>query len=161
MGEGLSLTSVFDVAEYVLDISGYLSTMKLQKLVFYSNALSLVSDGKPLFPETFQAWVNGPVCPPLYFAHRGRFIVGPGAFASHVGAAGLGEGSRRIVERTLNVLGNLDGNELSELTHHETPWTEARGNCGDADRCSSVITNEAIRSFYSSSECRNPLFCQG
>ena len=41
MGEGLSLTSVFDVAEYVLDISGYLSTMKLQKLVFYSNALSL------------------------------------------------------------------------------------------------------------------------
>ena len=152
------MTSVFDVAEYVLDISGYLSTMKLQKLVFYSNALSLVSDGEPLFPETFQAWVNGPVCPPLYFAHRGRFIVGPGAFAGHVGTSGLRERARRIVERTLGVLGSLDGNELSELTHHEAPWTETRGDCGDADRCSSVITNEAIRSFCPSSECRNQLF---
>ena len=47
----------------------------------------------------------------------------------------------------VGVLGNLDGNELSELTHHEAPWTETRGDCGDADRCSSVITNEAIRSF--------------
>ncbi|MBM6816837.1 DUF4065 domain-containing protein [Olsenella uli] len=152
------MASIFDVAECILDISGYLSTMKLQKLAFYSNALSLVIDGIPLFPETFQAWVNGPVCPSLHSAHRGRFIVGPGAFSDYVGAAGLGERERRIVGRTLSVLGHLDGNELSELTHREAPWVEARGGCGNADRCSSVITNESIRSFYSSSECGNPLF---
>lgn len=152
------MATVFDVAEYVLDSSGYVSTMKLQKLVFYSNALSLVSEGKPLFPETFQAWVNGPVCPSLFSAHRGKFVVGPGAFAQRADTARLGERAREIIGHTLDVLGGLDGNRLSELTHHEAPWIVARGNCGDSDRCSSVITNESIRSFYSSLECKNPLF---
>lgn len=155
------MASVFDVAEYVLDATGYVSTMKLQKLVFYSNALSLVSDGGPLFPETFQAWVNGPVCPSLFAAHKGRFVVGPGAFSGRADVTKLGSRARQIIERTLGVLGGLDGNRLSELTHHEAPWVEARGGCGDSDRCSSVITNESIKSFYSSPECGNPLFSRG
>lgn len=161
MRGGADFGCVFDFAECILDISRYLSTMKLQKLAFYSNAFSLVADGRPLFPETFQAWVNGPVCPALYSAHRGGFIVGLGTFSDHVGTDGLGERSRRIVECAHGVLGYLDGNGLSELTHRETPWVEARGGCGNADCCSSVITNESIRSFCSSPECGNPRFSQG
>lgn len=59
------MVSVFDVAEYVLSEVGYVSTMKLQKLVFYSQAYSLVTLDEPLFSDDFEAWVNGPVCPPV------------------------------------------------------------------------------------------------
>lgn len=45
------MASVFDVAECVLSETG-VSTMKLQKLVFYSQAYSLSVFDEPLFPMT-------------------------------------------------------------------------------------------------------------
>ena len=65
------MVGVFDVAEYVLSEVGYVSTMKLQKLVFYSQAYSLVAFDEPLFSDDFEAWVNGPVCPPLVSGSQG------------------------------------------------------------------------------------------
>ena len=64
------MASVFDVAKYVLKKTGQITTMKLQKLVYYCQAWSLAWDGKPLFPEEFKAWANGPVCQELFVKHR-------------------------------------------------------------------------------------------
>ena len=49
------MASVNDVAQYVLNRIGYTSTMKLQKLVFYSQAYSLASTGNPLFEDRIEA----------------------------------------------------------------------------------------------------------
>ena len=43
------MASVFDVAAYILEKQGEMTTLKLQKLVYYSQAWSLVWDEKPLF----------------------------------------------------------------------------------------------------------------
>lgn len=131
--------------------------MKLQKLAFYSNALSLVCDDKPLFREQFQAWVNGPVCPELFDAHRGKFIVGPGELGVHAGPE-LTEHERALVNRVLDVLGPYDGETLSKLTHSEAPWIDARRGYQADSRCSEVITNRAIKEFYSSPLCASPMF---
>ncbi len=40
-----------DVATYILDREGEMSAMKLQKLVYYSQAWSLVWDDRPLFDD--------------------------------------------------------------------------------------------------------------
>ena len=69
------MTSIFDVAAYVLDKLGVMTTMKLEKLCYYSQAWSLVWDERRLFPERFEAWANGPVCPDLYHAHKGMFKI--------------------------------------------------------------------------------------
>lgn len=47
------MASVFDVAKYVLNHAGAMSTMKLEKLVYYCQAWSLAWDGVPLFQEDF------------------------------------------------------------------------------------------------------------
>ena len=52
-----------------------MSAMKLQKLIYYSQAWSLVWDDEPLFPERIEAWINGPVVPELYERHKGEFKV--------------------------------------------------------------------------------------
>ncbi len=52
-----------------------MSAMKLQKLVYYSQAWSLVWDDEELFPEEFRAWANEPVCRELYDAVKGSFNV--------------------------------------------------------------------------------------
>ncbi len=48
--------SVQDVAAYIIERHGRMSSMKLQKLVYYSQAWHLVWDDEPLFPERIQAW---------------------------------------------------------------------------------------------------------
>ena len=55
-----------------------MTTMKLQKLAFYSQAESLACRGLPLFDEDFQAWRGGPVCRELYAQHRGKFLIREG-----------------------------------------------------------------------------------
>ena len=56
------MANVFDVAKYILQRTGKISTWKLQKLCYYSQAWTLAWTGKPLFEEEFEAWRNGPVC---------------------------------------------------------------------------------------------------
>jgi uncharacterized phage-associated protein len=70
-----TMATVFDVAKYILEKQGQMTTMKLQKLVYYSLAWSLVWDEKPLFTETVKAWANGPVVPDLYGKHKGMYYV--------------------------------------------------------------------------------------
>ena len=72
------MATVFDVAAYILNQKGELTTWKLQKLVCYSQAWSPVWDEEPLFEEDIQAWINGPVCPALYNEHKGRFTIDKG-----------------------------------------------------------------------------------
>ncbi|MBD5559274.1 MAG: DUF4065 domain-containing protein [Clostridia bacterium] len=44
-----------------LEKTGPITTMKLQKLLYYAQVWSLVWDENELFPEKFEAWANGPV----------------------------------------------------------------------------------------------------
>ena len=68
------MVNIVDVAAYILgEIGGEISTMKLQKLCYYSQAWTLVWSGKELFNEDFEAWVNGPVCKELFKKHQGVF----------------------------------------------------------------------------------------
>jgi len=70
-----SSAGVLDVAAYILGKHGPMTHMKLQRLVYYSQAWHLAWDGVPLFPERIEAWANGPVVPVLYEALKGEFLV--------------------------------------------------------------------------------------
>lgn len=58
----MAKVSALDVAKYILVKQGTsMATMKLQKLVHYSQAWHVTWTGKPLFNDEIQAWANGPV----------------------------------------------------------------------------------------------------
>ena len=44
--------------------------------------------------------------------------------------------------------GNLDGNQLENLTHSETPWIEARGELRPWEICTKEISEDTMRDFY-------------
>jgi uncharacterized phage-associated protein len=108
------MATVFDVAAYILEKRGEMSAGKLQKLVYYSQAWSLVWDQRPLFGERIEAWMNGPVCPGLYRVHSGLFMVRsvPGGNAGALDAA-----ARETMDDVLDFYGGMHPQELSELTH--------------------------------------------
>ena len=42
----------------------------------------------------------------------------------------------------------MDAYRLTTLTHHETPWLEARGGLKNGERCVTVITHAAMAEYY-------------
>lgn len=150
------MADVTDVAAYILEECGSLSTMKLQKLAFYSQAYHLVRTGSELFPEDFQAWANGPVSPALFSRHRKRFVISRGAFGER-NAPSRDEAAS--IDHVLSRLGEYNGSQLSDMSHKEAPWLNARAGCAPDARCSRVIPKSVMKAFYGSpSAASNPVF---
>ncbi|WP_372174433.1 Panacea domain-containing protein [Xanthomonas axonopodis] len=140
------MASVLDVAKYVLEQAGEMSTMKLQKLVYYSQAWSLVWDGDVMFDDPIQAWANGPVSPRLFAAHRGMYRVSASDIDGDSGA--LTKDQRETVQAVLSTYGDKSPAWLSELTHKEDPWRDARKGVPDGAQCQQPITPEAMLNYY-------------
>jgi uncharacterized phage-associated protein len=119
--------------------------MKLQKLVYYAQAWSLVWDDRPLFRERIEAWVNGPVVPSLYQAHRGQYDVKEWPLGN---ADKLDAKSLDSIDAVLDFYGSRSSQWLSDLTHAELPWREARRGLAPFERGNNEITRAAMHEFY-------------
>ena len=114
-----------DVAEYILGRLGATPAMKLQKLVYYCQAWSLVWDERPMITDEFQAWANGPVAPELYDRHRGQFTV-----STVKGDPGTLDGTAvETIEAVLRFYGDKHSQWLSDLTHTEDPCARRVARC--------------------------------
>ena len=139
--------SVVDVAAYILERTDTITTMKLQKLAFYSQAQHLAQYGVQLFPEDFQAWRGGPVVPELYALHRGKFLIRPGELEGGDSST-LTEHERSVIDNVCAAMGHATGAELSERTHRESPWLDARDGRKPSEPSDTVITQDAMHSYY-------------
>lgn len=144
------MADIIDVAKYILERKGTMSTMKLQKLCYYSQAWTLAWDEVPLFNEDFQAWANGPVCRELFEWHRGKFLISTDDLPQLSGKHDLTLTERETIDKVLEFYGDKEGHWLSELTHMERPWKEARqkANALPGDSCSEIITKESMADYY-------------
>lgn len=140
------MANVFDTARYILERSGAMSTMKLQKLCYYSQAWSLVWDDSSLFDEDFQAWANGPVCPELFHKTQGKFSVD--ASDETGGEGNLTDEQKDTIDHVLEHYGKHNAQWLSQLTHMEDPWLIARKDVPSGAGCSNVISKESMAVYY-------------
>ncbi len=139
--------SVFDVAAYILRKLGNLSTMKLQKLVYYCQAWSMVWDEKPLFNEHIEAWTNGPVVRELFSYHRGYYEISE----IQIGNPDiLLENQKETIDAVLKFYGNKSAQWLIELSHSEEPWKEVRKDLSSDEISNKIISLNSMANYYSS-----------
>jgi uncharacterized phage-associated protein len=144
----MATVRVENVADYILANAGSMSAMKLQKLVYYSQAWSLAWTEEPLFSEEIQAWKNGPVVRRLYDLHKGHYRLDPGFFGGDPDS--LNADQQDTINKVLQYYGKRDPQWLSQLTHLEDPWRNARRGVEDDERSERVITEESMLEYYSS-----------
>jgi uncharacterized phage-associated protein len=139
--------SALDVAELILQELGPLDGLKLQKLVYYVQALGLASRGRAVFQEPLQAWIHGPVVSELWQMHAGfgsqGGVVTVGGNTGH-----LAQDDRTLVKEVLAYYGQMTGLELRKLTHDEEPWKAARGDLLENQPGATVIEHESMREYY-------------
>lgn len=142
------MATIFDVAKYILHKKkNSLSTWKLEKLCYYSQAWALAWTEKPIFDEDFQAWVNGPVCPELFHEHQGKFFITYSGLKKG-DETKLTADEKETIDIVLQHYGDMEPYQLRELSHSEDPWKDARGNLPPDRNCDTVITKESMGEFY-------------
>lgn len=141
------MASVFDVAKYILEKTGSMSTMKLQKLCYYSQAWSVAWTERPLFHERIEAWINGPVCPALFAIHKKKFMIRPDDIP-HGNADALDADQADTVDKVLEYYGDWSPYELREQTHCEAPWKDARKGVPDDQPSDMEITVDSMGAYY-------------
>lgn len=122
-----------------------ITNLKLQKLLYYSQAWFLAIYGKPLFRERIEAWVHGPAVPPVF-----------GEFKSYkwnsidrlCNEATLPASCRAHVDEVLGVYGGFGPKQLEILTHREDPWREARAGLSEVASSHNVISHESMKRYY-------------
>lgn len=136
---------VDDVAAAFIDELGSMPAMKLEKLVYYAQAWSLARMGTPLFADPIEAWAQGPIIDRLFRQHRRRHMV-------HEWPSGdvtkLTTPARKTVNLVAAMFGKFTGDQLSDMTHRERPWINARAGLSPTARSRRHISHEDMARYY-------------
>jgi len=145
------MVSIFDVVKYILSKKSKITAMKLQKLVYYCQAWSIVWDGEPLYKENIEAWANGPVVRELYEEHKGIYDIKEDSFTADLGdVSKLNEDQKDTIDAVMKYYGDRSPQWLSDLTHKEDPWKKAREGLLDGERGNRIISYASLEEYYSS-----------
>jgi uncharacterized phage-associated protein len=118
-----------------------LTNLRLQKLLYYAQAWSLMVRGSELFPEDMEARRHGPVVPDVYrhFAEGSSSAI---VAAERVTESDLSDDEREFVGRVWEAYKRYSAVRLAEMMHDETPWRKAW------DGRPAPIPIEAIEEFF-------------
>jgi uncharacterized phage-associated protein len=141
-----------DVADWFLahvdhSAGDSISHLKLQKLLYYAQAWSLVLLGEPLFAEDFQAWAHGPVLCSVYGKYRGASYE-PLPIPPRRSVHRFGPEVEALLEDVSRTYGLHTAKALEDQTHREEPWLAARGDRPPGAQCRTVISKQAMREFF-------------
>lgn len=151
MKKSLDLVSPKQVADFLLyesrERGELLTNLKLQKLLYYSQAWHMVLKGSPLFLEDFQAWVHGPVLPSQYQRFK-TFEWRP--ILEEINSPQLSSDLSNFLKEIVDVFGSETATALELMTHNERPWQEARQGLPPDVQSTTVISKESMKDFYRS-----------
>ncbi len=122
---------------------------KVQKLLFYAQAWSLVLNKKPLFNEKFEAWVHGAAIPKVYrtYSKFGTNQIEEEIEVEEFGKI-LSEEEKDLLDNIWEVYGKYDADYLELLNHQEDPWQNARAGMPAGMASNAVIDEGVMREYY-------------
>lgn len=144
------MISVNDVAKAVLEeFKDPISTMKLQKLVYFVSGWHLGVLQEEMFSESFEAWISGPVSPILFDSHKNcKYEVSKDSF-SFGSLDLLNDFELGLVKAVTKVYFNYTSYELSEICRRiGTPWSITRGNLPEEEPSHLIIDNNLTADYF-------------
>lgn len=120
--------------------------LKLQKLLYYAQAMKLAVDGEPLFENKIEAWENGPVVKEMFIEYRHNNFTERAKF--HPFHENFDERTLKILQIVNYVYGTQSGSQLVKLTHSEEPWKELEKQA--LNRENPEISQEKMKEYYKS-----------
>jgi len=145
-----------DVCDYIIlkvnRAGESLNNIKLQKLLYYTQAWHLAFYDTKFFENRFQAWIHGPVNREIY----DRFVATKSLYSDITeddiregfDLGKLKEEEIHHIDKIIYAYINFSGPQLEEMTHRETPWIKAREGYRPTQRCEDYINENLMRDYY-------------
>lgn len=134
-----------DIAAYILEKTGKITTWALEKLTYYCRVWSLVWYDRSIIADSPQAWKDGPVFPELYARHKKKYLIAPEELPlTHH----LSDSEKVFVNYILDVYGLFGAEELRDMTHREEPWIAARKGVPENEISTNAISDAMILDYY-------------
>lgn len=139
-----------DIAKWFLcavdrDAGDSITHLKLQKLLYYAQAWTLVLLGEPIFKENIEAWAHGPVVPSVYECYSSY---GYREIPKPENCPFIDQKYEEVLEEVMQTYGIYQAKYLEQLTHSEKPWKEARNGIAPEARCDNIISLDTMKEFY-------------
>jgi uncharacterized phage-associated protein len=135
------------IVRFRLEAAAPVDPMSLQKLMFYAQAFRLARHGKPLFEDGFEAWRDGPVLPRVWRHYKENsvpvILPKKGDVKAPIDSAIEGE-----LHDTVRFFSRMTPFWLSDATHNEEPWIDARRGFDAHEPSAIPIPEDNIRVYY-------------
>ena len=147
LGNRNSETDVWTVASWFLNQDS-LCESELQRLCYFAQYIYIIDNNeadtpedeiRTLFPEKFEAWINGPVCRRIYDEFRSWGI--RKILKSHIEIELPEKAEKAVCEVWDNYKDRLYSFELDDAARTTLPWTIARGDAHPLNACTTEISN--------------------
>jgi uncharacterized phage-associated protein len=136
---------VIDIANKILakasnsEEDELICNMKLQKMLYYMQGFHLAFFGSPLFNEEIEAWMYGPVVPPVYEAFKSN---GNAGIPFNEEPIKLSKEEEALFNEVYRVYGAYSAIGLMNLSHSETPWKSVPTGVG------SIIKKDVMQEYF-------------
>ncbi|MFA6494921.1 MAG: type II toxin-antitoxin system antitoxin SocA domain-containing protein [Candidatus Paceibacterota bacterium] len=141
-----------DVGRYFLFLANQekkpITNKKLQKLVYYAQAWSLVLNDRKLFSEPIEAWVHGPAVRSLYIQYK-KFGFEPIEEDIKQSSLNISGKAKELLDAVWKLYGKMDARYLEMLTHSEKPWQDARAGLQSSENSEKEISLKTMKEYYS------------
>ena len=117
-----------------------LTNLKLQKLLYYQQGYHLAFFGTPLFEESVESWVYGPVVPCVNDEYS---KYGSASLPVTTDAITLTEDEERLFNEVFDAYREFSAIGLMNKTHAERPWIDAVPH----DR-GTVISQDSMKAYF-------------
>ena len=123
--------------EYKRQSNVSIDEMKLHKLLYFAQRESFAITGAPLFEGEFRGWKYGPVCCDVRKAFSPDGIVED--------TASVSDECAYIVNNVVQEYGALASWKLSEMSHNEISWKNARKGLSEDQNGNRPLSLEDIK----------------
>lgn len=136
------MDKITNVADYIIkryrELTGeYLDEMKLHKLLYFTQREAFAILGEPAFDGEFEGWKYGPVSREV----RNNFMNGE----IIVPTQPISDSIQYIASNVIMEYGSLASWKLSELSHREISWNNARKGLAPSENGTRVIDLNDIK----------------
>jgi uncharacterized phage-associated protein len=145
------MPSATQVAEWIVrhsaeEVGAPVDPMSLEKLLYYAQSFYLALYHRPLFCEEIRAWRWGPVVRAVYEQYA-RFDSRPIVLPENDWPF-IDEDVEDHLHQVSSFFGKYTAPELSNATHMEGPWLEARKGYRRHDSSDVIIPIGSIKQYY-------------
>lgn len=148
-GVSMMKTSVYDYTKWFLENNldtprdTFKGNMKLQKLLFFAQLISLAKNKKLLFQNKFCAFENGMVMEDVRLKYKNHLD----ELLSYK-RNDLSDEDTQVLELTKNIYGSENADTLSNMTHQFEYWKKYLNNSNNAfdykDKNKAIVPNKEL-----------------